>query len=107
MATREDFTRAAMALDGTIEKPHMDRMAYRVNRIYATLTSDGLTANLKFSPEEQQLKCLTHAEAFTPIDGGWGKQGWTVMTLVAVNEDELQSALKTAWAHAVPKKPLK
>ena len=46
-----------MSLDGTEERPHFDRAAFRVKRIYATLAADGLMANVKLLPDEQLLKC--------------------------------------------------
>ncbi len=70
MATAEEFTEIAMSLAGTEAAPHMDRTAFKVKRIYATLHSDGLTANLKLLPDEQEVKCLTHAAGFKPVNGG-------------------------------------
>jgi hypothetical protein len=104
MSTERDLRHIAMALDGTTSAPHFDRVAFKVSRIYATLAADGLTANLKFTPDEQELKCLTAPEAFEPVPNAWGKQGWTVVTLASVNADELKRALETAWRNARPRK---
>jgi hypothetical protein len=103
MATGTDLRRIALSLDGTTEAPHFDRAAFKVARIYATMPPDGLTANLKYTADEQQLKCLTAPDAFTPVPGGWGRMGWTTVTLKEVSAEELANALKTAWAHAVGK----
>jgi len=103
VATKEDLRRAALSLAGTIECPHFDRTAFRVNRIYVTFPPDGLTANFKFSPDEQAFKCLLAPDAFSPVPNAWGKCGWTMGRLSALSEEELVSALKIAWAHAVPK----
>ena len=105
MATADDVTRIATALEGTMVAPHMDRTAFKVRRIYATLAADGNTANLKLLPDEQQLKCLTHPAAFAPVNGGWGQQGWTTLTLTELTPDELEDALKMAWMHGAAKKP--
>jgi len=64
MSTPEDFRQVALSLEGTTEAPHFERTAFKVARIYATLAADGLTANLKFAPDEQELKCLTAPGAF-------------------------------------------
>lgn len=104
MATADDMTKIALSLEGTVAAPHFERTAFKVKRNYATLAADGLTANLKLSPDEQELKCLTHGEAFTPIPNAWGKQGWTTVKLAAVNAEELTAALEMAWRHALPKK---
>jgi len=104
MATATDFRRIALSLEGTTEAPHFDRTAFRVNRIYATLAADGLTANLMFAPEEQALKCLVAPDAFAPIPNAWGKRGATTTTLSALSAAELRNALTIAWQRALPKK---
>jgi hypothetical protein len=104
MATAQDFRRIAMSLDGTTSAPHFDRTAFKVARIYATLAPDGLTANLKFAPDEQEFKCIMAAEAFRPVPNAWGQQGWTTVTLAALGPAELKSALELAWQHALPRK---
>jgi hypothetical protein len=104
MANGKDLHGIALSFDGTTEAPHFDRAAFKVARIYATLAADGRTANLKFSPDEQEFKCMLAPEAFAPVGGAWGKQGWTTATLSALSVAELRDALETAWRHAVPKK---
>ncbi|MPZ57275.1 MAG: MmcQ/YjbR family DNA-binding protein [Rhizobiales bacterium] len=104
MSTAADFRRIALSLDGTSEAPHFDRRAFKVARIYATLAPDGRTANFKFAPDEQELKCLVAPEAFMPVPNAWGKQGWTTATLAKLTAPELRNALEMAWRHAVPKK---
>lgn len=105
MATADDLRRLAMALEGTTSAPHFDRTAFRVARTYATLGPDGLSANLKLLPDEQELKCVTAPEAFEPVPNAWGKQGWTTVRLAALSRDELEAALRLAWRHAVQKRP--
>lgn len=89
-----------MSLPGTTEAPHVDRTAFRVRRIYATLAADGVTANLKLTPDEQEFKAMMAPEAFVPIDNGWGRLGWTTLVLAKIGADELRAALEMAHAHA-------
>ena len=103
MATGKDLGRIALSLAGTTEAPHFDRAAFRVARIYVTLGADGRTANFKFSPDEQEFKCMMAPEAFAPVLGGCGRQGWTTATLAALSTAELRAALEMAWLHAAPK----
>ncbi len=105
MANAKDLRRIALALEGTTEAPHFDRAAFKVTRIYVTLAADGRTANFKFTPDEQELKCLLAPEAFAPVPNAWGQQGWTTAKLSALSTADLKAALETAWRHAVPKKP--
>ena len=104
MVTKHDLIKIASGLEGTVSAPHFDRTAFKVNRNYATLAADGLTANLRLKPDEQELKCLTHPEAFAPVPNAWGRQGWTTATLSELSMAELRDALEMAWRHAVGKK---
>ena len=103
MATATDLRRLAASFQGTTEAPHFDRAAFKAVRIYVTLAADGKTANFKFAPDEQEFKCMMAPEAFAPVPGGWGRQGWTTATLAALSVAELKDALTTAWRHAAPK----
>jgi hypothetical protein len=78
MATAQDFRRVALSLAGTVEAPHFDRTAFKVRRIYATLTADGKTANLMLTPDEQALKCELAPDAFSPVPnpGARAAQRW-------------------------------
>ncbi|MEQ1578635.1 MAG: MmcQ/YjbR family DNA-binding protein [Hyphomicrobium sp.] len=103
MATAKDLRRIALALEGTTEAPHFDRLAFKAAKIFVTLAADGKTANFKFSPGDQELKCLTAPEAFAPVPNAWGRQGWTTATLTALTVAELKGALQQAWQLALPK----
>ena len=103
MAAARDLRRLALSLDGTSEAPHFDRAAFKVERIYVTLAADGKTANFKFAPDEQELKCMTAPDAFAPVANAFGKQGWTAAKLSALSAAELKDALEIAWRHALPK----
>jgi hypothetical protein len=103
MTSAAEFRRTALSLEGTTQAPHFDRTAFKVARIFATLAADGRTANLKFTPDEQELKCLVAADAFAPVPNAWGRQGWTTATLAKLSAPELKDALAMAWRHALPK----
>ena len=100
MSTAADFRTAALSLPGVSEAPHFDRAAFKVHRIFATLAADGLSANFKFTPDEQALKCTVAPEAFSPIPNAWGQQGWTLAHLQALDAPGLAAALEMAWHHA-------
>jgi hypothetical protein len=104
MATDKDLRRIALSLEGTTETPHFGRTAFKVARTYVTLAADGHTANLKFTPDEQEFKCLLAPDAFAPVPNAWGRQGWTTATLARLSTAELRAALEMAWAHAVGKR---
>ena len=99
MTSASDFTAIATGLSGTTSAPHFERTAFKVQRTYATLAADGLSANLKLTPDEQEFKVMLAPEAFASVPGGWGRQGWTVVTLAAVGREELAAVLEMAWRH--------
>lgn len=103
ITSSSEFRAIALSLEGTTEAPHFDRQAFKVARIYATLAADELTANLKFTPDEQEFKAMLAPAAFVPIDNGWGRQGWTTAVLAELSAEELKVALELAYAHALPK----
>ena len=103
MADAADFRRIALSFDGATEYPHFDRRAFKARVTFATLASDERTANLKFAPDEQALKCAVAPDAFSPLDNAWGRRGWTCAILDALTEKELQAALELAWGNAAAK----
>jgi hypothetical protein len=103
MADASDFRRIALALPGATEYPHFDRRAFKARVTFATLAPDGLTANLKFTLDEQALKCAVAPDAFEPLKNAWGARGYTLARLAALSEAELAAALEMAWKHAGPK----
>jgi hypothetical protein len=102
MANASMLRELALALDGVTAAPHFDRTAFKAKRIFVTLAADGLTANFKFLPDEQALKCTVMPDAFTPVPNAWGQQGWTVGVLAKLDKTELAAALEMAWQHAQP-----
>ena len=100
MADAADLTRLALALPGVGEYPHFDRRAFKARVTFATLAPDGQTANLKFTPDEQSLKCAVAPDAFSPLPNAWGARGWTLARLAALSEAELAAALEMAWRRA-------
>ena len=107
MANADELRQIALSLKGTTEAPHFDRAAFKAARIYVTLAADGQSANLKFTLEDQEMKCLIAPHAFSPVPNAWGKQGWTTANLAALTAPELSHALELAWRNAAPTKRTK
>ena len=103
MADAAAFRRIALALPGAAEYPHFDRRAFKARVTFATLAPDERSANIKFAPDEQALKCAVASDAFQALENAWGRRGWTRATLATLSEPELKAALEMAWRHAAPK----
>ena len=97
MADAADLRRIALSFEGVAEYPHFDRRAFKGRVTFVTLAPDELTANIKFAPDEQALKCTVAPDAFAPLDNAWGRQGWTRARLASLTEAELRAALELAW----------
>ena len=96
----------ALSLETVSAAPHFNRTAFRTpRRIFATLANDGGDLNLMFDPALRDFYCEQAPEAFSPVPGGWGKQGATRCELKRVDKDTLISALKAAHALANAPKP--
>ena len=104
MADSALFRRLALAFSGAAEYPHFDRRAFKARVTFATLAPDEKTANIKFAPDEQALKCAVAPDAFAPLDNAWGRRGWTKAILAALGEEELKAALEMAYRHGAATK---
>jgi hypothetical protein len=105
MTTAKDLRRISLSLEGTTEAPHFDRTAFKVRRIFVTLSADGKTANFMFTPEQQEFKCMMAREAFAPVPNAWGKRCATTAILAKLTNAELENALRMAWNRATSKRP--
>jgi len=104
----DQLRKLALSLPDSSEAPHFDRAAFRTpKRIFATLSADGRSVNLKLELDQQAALAESRPEAFRAIAGGWGRQGWTTMTLSEVSVAEARSVLADAHALASiePRKP--
>ena len=97
MATAKDFRKIALSLEGTSEAPHFDRAAFKARRIFATLAADGRSANIRFSPEEQEFHAMLQPDAYSKLPNKWGEAGWTSAKLSALSTDDITAALTSAW----------
>jgi hypothetical protein len=91
-----------------VEGAHFNNPDFRVaGKIFATLAleKEGF-GTLLFSPEQQAGMVADGPELFSPVPGGWGRQGATRVRLAKVAPDMLESALRTAWRRKAPKRLL-
>lgn len=103
--TPDDFRRLALALPDTEEGAHMGHVDFRVGgKIFATLGyPDAAWGMARLPPEQQELFVAADPEAFRPVKGAWGRQGATNVRLEAVDETNLDRALRAAWLARAPR----
>jgi len=88
----------ALSLPGTGEQPHFNRTAFTVKKkIFATLSFEDKTLNLKFTPAEQFIFCPPNSDVIFAIPNGWGRQGWTTIDLNKASKKLVTDALKEAY----------
>jgi hypothetical protein len=97
--TPSDFRRIALSLPDTAEGSHFGSADFRVGgRIFATLSQEKQGfGHLLLTPAEQAGMVQDAPEIFSPVPGGWGRNGWTRVRLAKAKPDVLESALRTAW----------
>jgi hypothetical protein len=106
--TGTDFRRIALSMPEAEEGAHFGNADFRVGgRIFATLAleREGYGV-LLFTPEQQAGMVQDLPEVFSPVPGGWGRQGGTRVRLAKVKRDVLEGALRTAWRRRAPKRLL-
>ena len=97
------FRALALALPEVEEKSHFGKADFRVrNKIFAGFAADGL-GYVKLTAEQQEMLCAAEPTVLTPIKGGWGRQGWTIVDQSAADEALLRSVLGIAWRNVAPK----
>ena len=98
MITPGEAKTIALSFEGTDEKPHFNRIAFTVKKkIFATLSLEDKTLNLKFTPQAQFIFCPPNSDVIFAIPNGWGRQGWTTINLDKATKKLVKSALEEAY----------
>lgn len=98
MVKAEDVKAIALSLPETDEQLHFNRMAFTIKKkIFATLSFEDKTLNLKFTPEAQFIFCPPNSDVIFPITNAWGRQGWTTINLSKASKKLVTDALKEAY----------
>lgn len=99
------FRQLALALPEATEGSHFGNADFRVGgKIFATLAleEEGYGV-LLLTPEQQAGMVEDLPEVFSPVPGGWGRQGSTRVLLSRIPADILEDALRTAWRRRAPR----
>ena len=92
-----------------VEGSHFGNADFRVGgRIFATLALESKGyGTLLLTPEQQAGMVEDAPGVFSPVPGGWGRQGATRVRLAKVAPDILHAALRMAWRRRAPKRLLR
>lgn len=102
--TAAEFRRLALSLPDATEAAHMGHPDFRVGgRIFATLAYPrGGLGVVMLTPEQQELFVRSEPKTFTPVPGGWGRQGCTHVRLRVAKKAAVHEALTMAWRNRAP-----
>ena len=106
--TAAGFRRIALSMPEAVEGSHFKSADFRVGgEIFATLglEKEGYGV-LLLTPEQHAGMVEDEPAIFSPVPGGWGRQGSTRVRLAKVTPDILEGALRMAWRRKAPKRLL-
>jgi hypothetical protein len=102
--TADDFREMALAMNGAIERSHMNHPDFRANgRIFASIMPGEKKGTVKLTPDEQRVLLRQHKTTFAPAAGAWGRQGWTHVEFTGADEAAVRGAVMLAWQNVVVK----
>ncbi len=105
MISVESFRKIALDYEEAEEQPHFEKASFRVNKkIFATLDVKLKSVVIKLSEIEQSVFCAFNKTIIYPVNGTWGKQGWTIIELTKVKKEVLKDALRTSYCNVSSKK---
>jgi hypothetical protein len=103
MIDSETLRQIALSFEEAEEQPHFGKPSFRVNKkIFATLDPLAGKVIIKLSEVEQSVFCGYDKSVLYPVNGGWGKQGWTVADLKTISHEILLDALTTSYCNVAP-----
>ena len=104
----EGARQLALALPEAAEGVDHGTPAFTVGgKIFCTLNLDPPRITLKLTAEDQDNLVAGHPDAIAPVDGYWGRKGWTVVRCDKADEPLISMLLDLAWANVAPKRLLK
>lgn len=105
MANTDDVHSISARFPEVTLHPHFHKTAFKVrNRIFCTLDKEAGTAVVKLDEIDQCAFCSFDPEVIQPVNGGWGKMGWTEVILAKVPYETLNDILKTSYCTVAPAK---
>lgn len=108
MISIASFRKLALSLPGVVEQPHFEKTSFRVNKkILATLDASKKKGVFKLTEEDQSLFCQHHPDVIYPVNGTWGKQGWTIVDLTKAKGEIVKTLLTISYELVSSKKSTK
>jgi len=106
MAVSADQVRSlALALPEAAEGDDHGTPAFVVaGKIFCTLGAEQVT--IKLLAEDQENLVGGHPRVISPVDGYWGRKGWTQVRFGGADAETIAMLLALAWRVVAPKRLL-
>ncbi|HEY8396443.1 MAG TPA: MmcQ/YjbR family DNA-binding protein [Flavihumibacter sp.] len=105
MVSLAGFREMASSFEQAETSPHFEKESFRVKKkIFATLDLTRHRGTVRLSGVDQSVFCAIDPAIIYPVEGGWGRQGWTHVELKKVKKDLLLDLLTTAYCTVAPPK---
>lgn len=105
MISLDKVRKLALALPGTNEEPHFEKISYRVNKkIFATVDQENKKIVLKFDLNDQDFFSLAAKGSVYPIENKWGQQGWTCVEMKSTDLALFEDMLVVSYCNVAPKR---
>lgn len=105
MVSPEQFSILAKSFDQVVTSPHFEKESFRIRKkIFATLDVKNQVATVKLTAIDQSVFCAFDKTIIYPVEGAWGKQGWTLVNLKEIRKSMLQDLLTRAYCTVAPSK---
>jgi hypothetical protein len=104
--TLEEYRAIALTQPEAIESSHMRHPDFRVrNKIFATIPSVARDEGMvKLTPDQQKHFARDYPKIFSPVPGGWGMRGATLVKLAPATKKIVSRAMRCAWRNAAPER---
>ena len=101
----EAARRLALSLPEAAEGDDHGTPAFTVGgKIFCTLSLGPPRITIKLTAEDQDNLVAGHPGVIEPVDGYWGKKGWTVVRCDLADEATILMLLRLAWGNVAPKR---
>jgi len=98
MVTFERIREIALSLDGVEEMPHFDKTSFRIKKkIFLTMNEKENRICVKLSLIDQSAFGVFDPLCIFPVPNKFGNQGWTLIDLARVRDEQVQDAISTAY----------
>jgi predicted DNA-binding protein (MmcQ/YjbR family) len=105
MLTEADVRRIALSMPEASEEVHFESASFCVNKkIFCTLATGAGRTTVKLSSEDQHNMVAHDPASISPVAGYWGKKGWTEVQFPSLDDAQLMTLMRLAWATVAPKR---